>query len=167
MPMIQATRLCPHGVVLPVRMARYVEISRQIHKIFHEFTPVVEPLSIDEAFLDVSGCIKLMGPAEKIGFNVKKTIKERTGLTASVGLAPNKFLAKLASDLQKPDGFVIITDENKQQILDGLPITRIWGIGKVTAEKVKSRRHRNHPAITPYLPGISKGDPGQSNRNHT
>ncbi|MBI9015786.1 MAG: DNA polymerase IV [Phycisphaerae bacterium] len=136
MPMIQATRLCPHGTVMPVRMARYVEISRKIHHIFHNFTPFVEPLSIDEAFLDVTGCIKLMGSAETIGQNIKKEIKEKIGLTASVGLAPNKFLAKLASDLDKPDGFVIITDQNKQQILDALPISRIWGIGKVTAEKL-------------------------------
>jgi DNA polymerase-4 len=132
MPMSQAIRLCPHAIVLPVRMSRYVEVSRQIHQIFSTYTPDVEPMSLDEAFLDVSGCINLFGSAETIGRRIKQDIKDKTGLTASVGLAPNKFLAKLASDLQKPDGFVIITEENKQQILDPLPVSKIWGIGKVT-----------------------------------
>jgi DNA polymerase-4 len=132
MPMGQAIRLCPQATVLPVRMSRYVEVSRQIHQIFHNYTPDVEALSLDEAFLDVSGCISLFGSAEAIGRKIKQDIKDQTGLTASVGLAPNKFLAKLASDLQKPDGFVIITEENKQQILDPLAVSKIWGIGKVT-----------------------------------
>ena len=108
MPMYQALRLCPKAIVMPVRMSRYVELSKQIHKIFLNYTPDVEPISIDEAFLDVTGCIKLFGSAETIGKQIKTEIKEQTDLTASVGLAPNKFLAKLASDLEKPDGFVII-----------------------------------------------------------
>ena len=132
MPMSQALRLCPQAILLPVRMWRYVEVSRQIRQIFHNYTPDVEPLSLDEAFLDVSGCISLFGSAEIIGRKIKEQIKKETGLTASVGVAPNKFLAKLASDLDKPDGFTIITEENKQQILDPLPVSRIWGIGKVT-----------------------------------
>ena len=137
MPMSQALRLCPDAIVLPVRMSRYVELSKQIHQIFHNYTPDVEPISIDEAFLDVTGCIKLFGSAETIGKQIKDDIKEQTGLTASVGLAPNKFLAKLASDLEKPDGFVIITEENKQQILDPLPVSKIWGIGKVTNKELQ------------------------------
>jgi DNA polymerase-4 len=132
MPMSQALRLCPDAIVMPVRMSRYVELSKQIHQIFHNYTPDVEPISIDEAFLDVTGCIKLFGSAETIGKQIKADIKDQMNLTASVGLAPNKFLAKLASDLDKPDGFVIITEENKQQILDPLPVSKIWGIGKVT-----------------------------------
>jgi len=132
MPMSQAIRLCPKAIVLPVRMSIYVEISKQIQQIFFNYTPDVEPLSLDEAFLDVTGCISLFGSAETIGRKIKADIREQTGLTASVGLAPNKFLAKLASDLQKPDGFVIITEENKQQILDPLPVSKIWGIGTVT-----------------------------------
>jgi len=132
MPMAQAIRLCPQGVICPVRMSRYVEISKQIHKIFHDFTPQVEPLSIDEAFLDVTGTVHLFGNIEKLGRKIKSDIKDKTGLTASVGIAPNKFLAKLGSDLDKPDGFVVITEENKQQILDPLPVSKIWGIGKVT-----------------------------------
>jgi DNA polymerase-4 len=137
MPMSQAIRLCPQAIVLPVRMSRYIEVSRQILQIFHNYTPDVEPLSLDEAFLDVSGCISLFGSAEEIGRKIKSDIKQQTGLTASVGVAPNKFLAKLASDLQKPDGFVIITEEKKQQILDPLPVNKIWGIGRVTNKELE------------------------------
>jgi DNA polymerase-4 len=132
MPTSQALRLCPQAILLPVRMSRYVEVSRQIHQIFRNYTPEIEPVSIDEAFLDVSGYLGLFGSAEQIGRRIKADIKQQTDLTASVGIAPNKFLAKLASDLKKPDGFVVITDTDKQQILDPLPVAKIWGIGKVT-----------------------------------
>lgn len=137
MPMSQALRLCPEAVVLPVRMSRYVDVSKQIHRVFHHYTPEVEPISLDEAFLDVTGCIALFGSAETIGKRIKTDIKEQTGLTASVGIAPNKFLAKLASDLDKPDGFMVITEDNKQQILDPLPVARIWGVGKVTQKELQ------------------------------
>lgn len=137
MPMSQALRLCPDAIVLPVRMSRYVEISKQIHQIFHNYTPEVEPISIDEAFLDVTGCIDLFGPAETIAKKIKADIKQQTGLTASVGVAPNKFLAKLASDLEKPDGFVVITEQTRQAILDPLPVSKIWGIGKVTNKELQ------------------------------
>jgi DNA polymerase-4 len=139
MPMSRALRLCPEAIVLPVRMSRYVEISRQIHRIFHNYTPEVEPISIDEAFLDVTGCVHLFGDAETIGRRIKADIKEETGLTASVGIAPNKFLAKLASDLEKPDGFVVVTEDNKQRILDPLPVSRIWGIGQVTQKGLQKQ----------------------------
>ena len=133
MPMSQALRLCPQAVVLPVRMARYVEISNQIREVFYAYTPEIEPLSLDEAFLDMTGCISLFGSAENIGKQIKQDIKDTTGLTASVGVSFNKFLAKLASDLEKPDGFLVITNQNAQEILDPLPVSRIWGVGKVTA----------------------------------
>jgi len=139
MPMSQAIRLCPNAIVLPVRMKRYAELSEQIHAIFQKFTPEIEPISLDEAFLDVTGSLQLFGDAEKIGREIKHQIKEQLGLVASVGIAYNKFLAKLASDLEKPDGFVIITEENKQQIVDPLPVSRIWGIGKVTEKALKSK----------------------------
>ena len=135
MPMKQALKLCPHAIVLPVRMSRYVEFSHKINTIFERYTPVIEPISIDEAFLDVTGCPL---DAITIGNKIKKDIKEETGLTASLGIAPNKFLAKLASDLKKPDGFVVITEENKQQILDPLPVSVIYGVGKVTAKILQS-----------------------------
>jgi DNA polymerase-4 len=139
MPMSQAIRLCPNAIVLPVRMERYAEISQQIHTTFERFTPQIEPISLDEAFLDVTGSIQLFGSAEKIGRAIKDQIRENLGLVASVGIATNKFLAKLASDLDKPDGFVVITKENKQQILDPLPVSRIWGVGKVTEKALKSK----------------------------
>jgi DNA polymerase-4 len=139
MPMSQAIRLCPDAIVLPVRMKRYVEFSQQIHAIFQQFTPQIEPISLDEAFLDVTGSIRLFGSAEKIGRAIKNQIKEQLGLVASVGIAPNKFLAKLASDLDKPDGFVVIPEKNKQQILDPLSVSRIWGIGRVTEKALKSK----------------------------
>src|SRR4051812_38811708 len=101
LPTATARRLCPHGVFLPVRLRHYARISRQIRDIFCSFTPLVEPLSLDEAFLDVRGCEGLFGPAEEIARQVRARIKAETGLTASVGVAPNKFLAKLASDLGK------------------------------------------------------------------
>jgi DNA polymerase-4 len=117
-------------------MERYSEISKKIHEIFSRFTPQIEPISLDEAFLDVTGSIKLFKSAENIARSIKSAIKEELGLVASVGIAPNKFLAKLASDLDKPNGFVVITDQNKQAILDPLPIRRLWGIGGVTEKKL-------------------------------
>jgi DNA polymerase-4 len=140
MPMAQAVRLCPDAIVLPVRMARYIEVSNEIHAIFSRYTPQIEPISLDEAFLDVTSSIQLFVSAENIGKRIKNEIKKELGLTASVGIAPNKFLAKLASDLEKPSGFVVITEENKQEILDPLPISKIWGIGKVTEKALKKIR---------------------------
>ncbi len=132
MPTAQALRLCPHAILVPGRMERYAEISQTIHTIFESYTPLVEPISLDEAFLDVTDSENLFGPAETIGQAIKTRIREETHLTASVGLASNKFLAKLASDLRKPDGFVVITEENREETLDPLPVGRIWGVGKVT-----------------------------------
>jgi DNA polymerase-4 len=137
MPMAQALRLCPELIVLPVRMERYLEVSEQIRDILNQYTPFVEPISIDEAFLDVTGCERLWGSTEQIGRRLKEAIRQETGLTASVGVAPNKFLAKLASDLEKPDGFVVVTEENKQDILDPLPVGKIWGVGKVTCRHLE------------------------------
>jgi DNA polymerase IV len=139
MPTSRAIRLCPDAIVLPVRMERYAELSERIHAVFQQFTPQIEPVSLDEAFLDVTGSLRLFGSAEKIGRAIKDQIREQLGLVASVGIAANKFLAKLASDLDKPDGFVVITEENKQQMLDPLPVWRIWGVGKATEKALKSK----------------------------
>ena len=139
MPMSQAARLSPNAIVLPVRMKRYVELSQQIHAIFEKFAPQIEPISLDEAFLDVTKSLQLFGSAKKIGRDIKHQIKEQLDLVASVGIATNKFLAKLASDLDKPDGFVVITEENKQQVLDPLSVSKIWGVGKVTEKTLKSK----------------------------
>ncbi|MBC8870943.1 MAG: DNA polymerase IV [Planctomycetes bacterium] len=132
MPAATAKRLCPHAVFLRSRMAYYAEISEQIRAVFERYTPLVEPLSLDEAFLDVAGSESLFGSAVSIGQRIKQDIRDHLELVASVGVAPNKFLAKIASDLQKPDGFVIVEPGQEQQFLDPLPIGRIWGVGRVT-----------------------------------
>jgi DNA polymerase-4 len=130
----QARRLCPEGVFLRGRMDRYLEVSRAVFAVFADVTPLVEPLSIDEAFLDVTGCRRLFGPAEGIGRRLKVRIRDEIGLTASVGLAPNKFLAKLASELEKPDGFVVIRPGREREILAPLPVGRLWGVGPVAEQ---------------------------------
>lgn len=127
----RARKLCPHATFIHPRMARYVELSRAIRDIFDGYTPLVEPISIDEAFLDVTASRRLFGAAEEIGRAIKRRIRDEVGLVASVGVAPNKFLAKLASDLDKPDGFVVITAEGAAERLAPLPVGRLWGVGKV------------------------------------
>jgi DNA polymerase IV len=137
MPSSQARRLCPHGVFLPVRMHRYREVSDQVFQILREYTPLVEPLSLDESFLDVTGSEKLFGTALRIAMEVKHRIRKATGLTASAGIAPNKFLAKIASDYKKPDGLVEVKPEEVQVFLRDLPISKLWGVGKSTEEVLK------------------------------
>ncbi len=141
MPSREAGRLCPHAVFRPVNGRRYREVSERVFDIFERFTPFVEPLSIDEAFLDVTGARNLFGDGFNIGCLIKKTIRSETGLTASVGVAANKFLAKLASDLDKPDGLVIVPErpEEIRKFLAPLPVDRIWGVGKVTGRHLKER----------------------------
>lgn len=128
----KALQLCPEAIVLRPRMEHYAKISAKIREIFHRYTPDVEPLSLDEAFLDATGSSQIFGSVETIGRAIKKDIRDELNLVASVGVAPNKFLAKLASDLDKPDGFTLIHQEDIQAVLDPLPVTRIWGVGKAT-----------------------------------
>ncbi len=130
MPSATARRLCPHAIFLPSRLDHYARVSKQIHGIFERFTPLVEPLSLDEAFLDVSGSEAILGPPARIGHQIKDTIAEEVSLIASVGVAPNKFLAKIASDLDKPDGFVLVEPDHVQAFLDPLPVKRLWGVGR-------------------------------------
>jgi DNA polymerase IV len=130
MPAATAQRLCPHGIFLPPRITYYADVSRQIRDIFERFTPLVEPLSLDEAFLDVTGSEQLFGPAAEIGQKIKQLVRKETGLVVSVGVAPNKFLAKIASDFKKPDGFMVVEPEHVQEFLDPLPVERLWGVGK-------------------------------------
>ena len=132
MPMSKALRLCPELVRLPVNMSLYAEVSAYINDIFARFTPEIEPLSLDEAFLDVSSSLRLFGSEVEIGQQIKQAILDEQQLVASVGIAPNKYLAKLASDIQKPDGFVVIKENEVQSFLDPLPISRLWGVGKAT-----------------------------------
>jgi len=136
MPMREALRRCPEAVVVPPRLARYQEISEQVFAIFREFTPLVEGLSLDEAFLDVTASRQLLGAPEAIGAEIRRRIAKQTGLTASVGIAPNKLLAKIASDLNKPDGMCHIDAGNLREILDPLPIHKLFGVGLKTLPTV-------------------------------
>jgi DNA polymerase-4 len=136
MPMREALRRCPEAICVHPRMARYKEVSEQVFAIFHEFTPLVEGLSLDEAFLDVTSSQQLLGSAESIGGEIRRRIRAQTGLTASVGIAPNKLLAKIASDLNKPDGMCRIGADNVRDVLDGLPIEKLFGVGPKTLPAV-------------------------------
>jgi DNA polymerase IV len=136
MPLAEAYRRCPQAIFVPVNGRKYREVSLQINKIFHDYTPIVEPLSLDEAFLDVTGSTRLFGSAENIAKEIKARIQKELELTASVGLACNKFLAKIASDLKKPNGLVVVAPDKIQQFLDPLPVERIWGVGVKTAERL-------------------------------
>ncbi len=134
MPAITAKRLCPRAVFLRPRMQHYAEVSEQIRAIFERYTPLVEPLSLDEAFLDVTGSLPLFGSGPTIAAGIKRVIREELSFVASVGVAPNKFLAKLASDLEKPDGLVVVDPERITAFLDPLPVGRLWGVGRVTGK---------------------------------
>jgi len=131
-PIAKAKRLCPGGIFLPVRMSRYQEISKQIFEIYLRFTPLVEPISIDEAFLDVTGSIRLFGQSENIAKKIKQIILIKTDLTVSAGVAPSKFVAKIAADIDKPDGLTVVPLNDVRKFLDPLPVKKMWGVGKVT-----------------------------------
>jgi len=130
----RAKRLCPHAVFIKPRIDYYATVARQIREIFERFTPLVEPLSLDEAFLDATGSESIFGTSAEIGRQIKDLIRSELQLVASVGVAPNKFVAKIASDLHKPDGFVVVEAADMQSFLDPLPVGRLWGVGKVTGE---------------------------------
>jgi len=140
MPSRTAYQKCPEAVFVRGNMGRYKEISRQIMRVFESYTPLVQPLSIDEAFLDVTGAHRLFGDGKTIAEKIRRDIREQTGLTASVGIAPNMFLAKIASDMNKPDGITLVPFEQEaiEQFLAPLPIGRMWGVGKVTQKKLLS-----------------------------
>jgi nucleotidyltransferase/DNA polymerase involved in DNA repair len=137
LPISQAYRLCPGAIYVRPRMERYEEMSRRVFAVLRSVTDLVEPLSIDEAFLDVTGSQKLFGEAETIGRRLKARVREATGLVASVGIAPNKFLAKIASDLGKPDGFVVVPHGGEAAFLRPLPLFRLWGVGPKTEARLK------------------------------
>jgi DNA polymerase-4 len=134
MPVGRARRLAPHAIFLPVDMARYQEVSGHVMEIFHSFTPWVEPISLDEAFLDVTGSQKLLGTGREIAVAIRKKVEEQEGITCSVGIAPSKFIAKLASANCKPNGMLEITSDRILTFLHPLPIQAMWGVGPKTAE---------------------------------
>ena len=136
MPIAKALKQCPNLICLPVNMPLYIDVSQKIHEIFYRYTPEIEPLSLDEAFLDVTASEKLFGTAAEIAQKIKNDIKNECQLVVSAGIAPNKFVAKIASDIDKPDGFVVIEEGKVQEFLDPLPIKRIWGVGKKTEQQL-------------------------------
>jgi DNA polymerase-4 len=138
MPIREALRRCPHAVCVKPRMAVYREVSNQVFGIFHEYTPVVEGLSLDEAFLDVTASLALKGDAVSIARGIKEKILAITRLTASVGVAPNKLIAKIGSDLNKPDGLTVVTPENLRAVLDPLSVRRLPGLGRKLGERVEA-----------------------------
>ncbi|HEY4663191.1 MAG TPA: DNA polymerase IV [Candidatus Humimicrobiaceae bacterium] len=139
MPLIRAKRLCPDGIFVPVNMEKYLRESMLIRKIFFQFTPLVESIGCDEAFLDITGCQKLFGNELEIAKKIKGRIYEQTNLTSSAGIGPNKFLAKLASSIGKPNGLTVL--ENTREVIEKvklLPVSYMWGVGRVTDEELKS-----------------------------
>ena len=139
MPMREALKRCPHAIVIRPRMKRYREVSEQVFEVFGEFTDLVEGLSLDEAFLDVTASTGLFGSAEAMAREIKSRIRVRTGLTASVGVSHNKLLAKLASEMNKPDGLAIIRPAEVTTILDPMPVRRLHGIGAKTAARLEQQ----------------------------
>jgi DNA polymerase-4 len=137
MPLRQAGRLCPHGIFVPVDGAKYLAASKQVMAILRRFTPLVEPVSIDEAFLDVTGSRALFGDGEAIARRIKAAVHDETELTISVGVATTKLVAKIASDLRKPDGLVIVAPGDEAMFLAPLPITRLWGVGEKSAAALR------------------------------
>jgi len=154
MPMREALRRCPDAVCVHPRITHYAAVSQQIFAVFHEFTPLVQGLSLDEAFLDVTGSTASLGPPEQIAADIKRRIRERTQLTASVGVAPNKLVAKIASELRKPDGLVVVRPDEVRALLDPLPIRRLFGLGAKTAPKVEALGIRT-------LGELSRADPAR------
>ena len=135
----RARRLCPHAAVVSPRMAAYSDASKALFRVFEDTTPLVEGLSIDEAFLDVRGMRRLAGSPEEIAIRLRRAVRERVGLPISVGVARTKFLAKVASAVAKPDGLIVVPPDGELAFLHPLPVERLWGVGPVTAEKLRDR----------------------------
>lgn len=163
MPVSKAYRLCPTGIFVAPRMERYIEVSHQVFAIFRRYTDLVEGLSLDEAFLDVTGSELLFGDARTIAQLIKEEIKAETGLVCSVGVAASKFVAKIASDIKKPDGFVAVDGAQTQAFLWPLPVTRLWGVGEKTAETLQRRGLRTIGDVAALSPSDARailGDHG-------
>ncbi len=156
-PMAIALRDCPDAVVMPPRGRRYREVSEQVFTVLESFTPLVQPLSIDEAFLDVTGSRRLYGSPRQIAASIRQRIVEQVGVTASVGVAPNKFLAKLASDMNKPDGLTVIDPQRVEQTLAVLPICRMWGVGPATEKKLTDLGITTFGDLQRYPPAVLAG----------
>jgi len=150
MPAAEAQRRCPHAVFLRPRGRRYAEVSEQVMALLRQYTPLVEQVSVDEAFLDVTGCERLFGPAEEIARQIQERLRTELGLSASLGVAPNRFLAKLASDRDKPGGLVVVRPAEVEAFLRELPLEALWGVGEVTAERLRRLGLRSVGQLAAY-----------------
>jgi DNA polymerase-4 len=172
MPAHEAHRLCPQGIFVAGRMARYAEVSRAVRAAFEEFSPIVEPLSLDEAFLDLTGTHRLFASPMEAGRALKRRVREMTGLVVSVGIAPTKMAAKILSDLSKPDGLRMVEPGELMDFLEPLPVERLWGVGRVTLERMHqagiatvgdlaradvARLHAMFGAMGPHLHELAMG----------
>jgi DNA polymerase-4 len=147
MPMATALRMCPDLIVVPGRMSKYVDASRTLRGVFREFSPLVEPISLDEAFLDLTGAQRLLGAVREIGEAIRRRISEELRLTASVGISSSKFVAKLASDHEKPDGLTIVPPDDVVSFVQSLPLERLWGVGPATLERLRREGIRSIRAL--------------------
>lgn len=163
-PISVAKRLCPQAVIVPPRFEAYAQASDAVMSMLEELSPLVEPLSIDEAFVDLTGTERLLGPAPEVAERVRRRIREELRLTASCGVAPNKFLAKLASDLRKPDGLTLVRPGEEAAVLDPLPVERLWGVGPKSGEQLRRlgiatvgalRRHGEERLVAAIGPGAA------------
>ena len=152
MPGFRARELCPDGVFLPSNMEHYVAVSAQVHAVFEHFTPEIEPIALDEAFLDITGSLALLGAPRKLAADLKRAVRDATALNVSVGLAPNKLVAKLACTLGKPDGLKLIEAHEVRAFVDPLPIRRLWGVGPVLGAKLASLGVQTFSDLSSYDP---------------
>ena len=152
MPIFKAKQRCPEGVFIRPRMARYKEVSASIMSILNKFTPLVEQVSIDEAFMDITGCERLFGSVRQVGIRIKQEIKDTVHLTCSVGIAPTRFLAKIASDLQKPDGLTLILPDEVQGFIRTLSIRKVPGVGKKTHRQLEKLHIQSLGDVKNYPP---------------
>jgi DNA polymerase IV len=139
MPGFRARELCPDGVFLPPRMGAYAAVSEQVHEVFREFTPEIEPIALDEAFLDITGSVRLFGGPLALARRLKQRVREATDLVVSVAVAPTKLVAKIACSLSKPDGLLLVPEEAVRWLLDPLPVRRLWGVGPVLARELEAK----------------------------
>lgn len=146
-PISEAARLCPEGIFLPVRMDRYIEVSRQVMEVLAAFTPDVRQISVDEAFLDMTGTEGLWGPPREAAMRLKAEIRIRTGLTISVGAAENRYIAKIASGFRKPDGLTIVPAGEEEDFMSRLPLEKLWGAGEKTQERFRELGIRGIPQL--------------------
>jgi DNA polymerase-4 len=162
----QARRLCPHAVVVPARMSAYSEASKAVYRVFDDTTPLVEGLSIDEAFLDVRGLERLAGTPSEIAARLRREVLEQVGLPITVGIARTKFLAKVASAVAKPDGLLVVPPDGELDFLHPLPVERLWGVGRVTAEKLHGRGIRTVRQVAELSEGALVAMLGRASGHH-